>query len=192
MATEEQTTAVAEPEQQRTAGAGAAATGAGASLPGTAEAQALVAAYPGSCTNPLPAGAFYDAVKAFKVAYNIGINLGDTSGPNGDGPSTTAGYLQHNGNYDQATADAVSATGATAPAVCTAGGGGQPVQPNNNNQQVTTTSSGWPWYVKAILWAIALGGAVGLGLWLWKTFGSSRPMAAEPKRKRGKRTSKKR
>lgn len=195
MATEEQTTAVAEqeqPEEQRTAGAGAAATGAGASLPGTAEAQALVAAYPGSCTNPLPAGAFYDAVKAFKVAYNIGINLGDTSGPNGDGPSTTAGYLQHNGNYDQATADAVSATGATAPAVCTAGGGGQPVQPNNNNQQVTTTSSGWPWYVKAILWAIALGGAVGLGLWLWKTFGSSRPMAAEPKRKRGKRTSKKR
>ena len=173
-----------EPQEQRQVGAGA-------TLPGTAEAQALVAAYPaGGCTNPLTGGAFYDAVKAFKTAYNIGINLGDTSGPNGDGPSTTAGYLQHNGDYDQATADAVTAALGSAPAPCTAGGGGGVTPPANNN--VPATTGGWPMWLKIVLWIIALGGAIGLGLWLWKTFGSSRPMAAVPKRKRGKRVGKKR
>ena len=167
--------------------------GAGATLPGTAEAHVLVAAYPGACTNPLPGGAFYDAVKAFKVAYNTGINGGDTSGPNGDGPSTTAGYLQHNGNYDQAAADAVTACLGSAPAACAASA--PPAQNNNPPQNNTVVAStGWPTWLKVVLWIIAIGGAVGLGLYLYKTFGSSSPaMAGESKkpRKTGKRSAKK-
>lgn len=188
-------------QEQKEIGAGAVRpTGAGATDPTASAASALVTALNadpnyGNCCASATATPTCTAINAFKVAYNTALNGGDTSGTSGDGSSSTSGYLPHNGLYDQACADAVNATlGSGAPPVIagTPCGGGQPVQPNNNNQQVTTTSSGWPWYVKAILWAIALGGAVGLGLWLWKTFGSSRPMAAEPKRKRGKRTSKKR
>ena len=181
-------------EQQREQRPVEAATGAGAaSQPGMVEASSLVSLYPGAGTNPIPPGVFQSAVAAFKIAYNIGINLGDTSGPYGDGPSTTQGYLQHNGNYDQATADAVNLTlgPGSAPAAWTSATPQQNNNPPQNNTVVAST--GWPMWLKIVLWIIALGGAVGLGLWLYKTFGSSNPaMAGESKKtKTGKRSAKK-
>jgi hypothetical protein len=122
-------------------------------------------------------------VKAFQSA------VGAAGGPNlsvdgGYGPATAAAAGQVaavNGGNAQAAVTSFPNCGGAAPPT--------PPQPPGN---LTQPSSGWPMWLKIVLWIIALGGAIGLGLWLWKTFGSSRPMAAEPKRKRGKRTSKKR
>ena len=162
--------------------------GAGATLPGTAEAHTLVAAYPGAGTNPIPAGPFYDAVHAFKTAYNIGINDGDTSGANGDGPSSTGGYLQHNGNYDQACADAVSECLGSAPAPWADATPQQPAQPQQPPQTITTAgSSGMPTWLKWVLGLIVVGGVGALGYWAFFTPSGKRMFAGESKKKRRQR-----
>jgi hypothetical protein len=133
---------------------------------------AAIAADPNYCADVGVAGtAVNAAVHAYKLA--TGLNVGT-------------------GLYEASTAAAVNQdTGATT-AACPSGGGTTP--PANNNNTAVTTSTGLPGWAKAVLWIIALAGAVGLGLWLWRTFGSSRPaMAGESKKpkKTGKRSSKK-
>lgn len=69
--------------------------------------------------------------------------------------------------------------------------GGTPAPPQPNPQPITKPT-GWPMWLKVVLWIIVSAGAVGLAFWLYKTFGSSNPAAtaAEPRRK-GKRSKKK-
>ena len=170
------------------AGAGGLAPGdpGGAAL---SAAQALVAAYDSGCTVPLQTGTpFYNAVRNFKVAYNIWTS-GATDGPNGDG-SPCAGCLAHNGNYDQACVDAINGIpGApAAPPACTGSAPPAPPPPPPT-PPVVVASGGLPAWAKVLIWVLIAGGVVAGGIWLYRKYGK-KPMASESKRrprKKGKR-----
>ena len=158
--------------------------GAGGLAPGDpggvalAAAQQVVATYPGPGTNPIPPGAFHDAVHNFKVAYNVWINGADT------------GPLAHNGNWDQAAADAMnSIPGApAAPAAWTAGAPPAPPPVPVPDQPVATT--GLPAWAKWLIYAIIAGGVVAGAIWLYRYYGKRQMLAAAEKRRprrRGKR-----
>ncbi|MHB8563336.1 MAG: hypothetical protein ACYDDA_05190 [Acidiferrobacteraceae bacterium] len=180
-------------DEQKDIGAGASAGGAvadGTDGNTAAAAGALYAAlqadpnYGNFCSS---AGATptCQAIHNFKVAYNASL---------ADPPSAYSGSpLAITGLYDQPTSDALKQVlGSTMPVIPGTTPNNNNVTPPANPSNQITASTGWPMWLRVVLWIVAIGGAIGLGLWLWKTFGSSRPMAAEPKRKRGKRTSRKR
>ena len=175
------------------AGAGSLAPGdpGGAALDA---AQALVAAYDPACTVPLQTGtAFYNAVRNFKVAYNIWTS-GSTDGPNADG-SPCDGCLAHNGLYDQACVDAINGIpGApAAPAACTAAGP-VPTPPTPPPTPPVAPSGGLPTWAKVLIWVLIAGGAVAAGIWLFRYFGKKNTGAAEKRRprRRARRKGKKR
>lgn len=165
-----------------------------------AAAQALISAFSavgqqGGCAQLASgSGAVYDAVHAFKVAWNT-AGWGADPVPSGtqsvDGSFDSIGPLAHNGLYDGPCAAAVTATGAGSYPACAGGGGGQQPNPNPNPGPIQPTNNGALRKGLIVLAWVLIGGAVlGVGWYLWRRFGpAGAPGVAEKKaKKKGKKT----
>jgi hypothetical protein len=142
------------------------------------------------------------AVHAFKVAWNTEGFGSDDASQTGNGAQTslvsgadasfgTIGSLGHNGQYDDAAAQAIGAVLSISPAQPCASpcsGGVTPPPPTPPGPNVTP-SGGMPGWLKLILAVLAVGAVIFAGTMLYKRSKKRGGLgASEPRRRRNRKT----